>query len=144
MIELLIVVVVIGVLAMIVYPQYEGMRIRARLRDIYSTVEVIKAAEKYYYAKKNAWYEFNKNGTNSANTYAAAENALRITLPDSSEALYAYAVDQDATSGYEVAMAFCPPNGSLLYWYVLPDGPSWKNSSHQYTKYITAENEASL
>ncbi|UCH11885.1 MAG: prepilin-type N-terminal cleavage/methylation domain-containing protein [Candidatus Omnitrophota bacterium] len=104
--ELLIVVVIIGILATIAYPQFGAIRIRARLKEVPNTVPIIAAAMKYYYIKTNSYYWFSKNGSgdgsgsdsdNRAN-YANAEAALNIILPkDKDDAICEY---YTASEGY--------------------------------------------
>ncbi|UCH12967.1 MAG: prepilin-type N-terminal cleavage/methylation domain-containing protein [Candidatus Omnitrophota bacterium] len=71
--ELLAVVVIIGILAAISYPRFQAFRIKARLREVPNTVQLILAAEKYYHFKRGFYYTW-VYGTDPS-------DVLNISLP---------------------------------------------------------------
>lgn len=87
LVELLLVLVIIGILAVIVYPNFERFKTRARLKEVENTVELIRAAERVYYFKTGDWHYFSKTGTGNGSatgspaSYTTAETNLNITLP---------------------------------------------------------------
>ena len=86
LIEVLIVVVVMAVLSAIAYPNVRGSIIKAKLREICPTIEVIKGAERVYYYKHGAWYTWN----NWEADYPLAETNLNIIIPKGSGAICEY------------------------------------------------------
>ncbi len=144
LVELLIVVAIIGVLATIMYPNFQGMITRARLKEIYSTIEVIKAAEKYYYFKKGAYYQFAYGATGpTVWGYPEAEAALNINLPKNTDFLRYDFTNGTPSGGINGNYAWAKaPNPSVfqnVYFYNLDNDTSYKNSSHQYAKYMVAD-----
>ncbi|GEM_PF-6252803 len=136
--ELLIVVVIIGVLSVVVYPQYEGMRTRAGLRELYQTVEVIKAAENYYYDRKGMWRIFAWNDTDDA------EEDLGITIKNDSFCTYwvsaANATLPGANPKYWIFVgvrSYYPT--WAIYGYDLTHKVSYRNINHHYSQHITAD-----
>ncbi len=85
--ELLIVIIIIGILATIMYPRFETFRTKAKLKEIENIVEVIRAAEKVYYFKIGGYFTWTAAEAQSNYTRGAAptdiQDALNITLPAS-------------------------------------------------------------
>lgn len=89
LIELLLTVVIIGIVAAIMYPNFEGMIIRGKLQEVYNTVELRRAAEQQYYFKTGTWFCFKYDSTGDGSgsdkqnyaSYDTAEQQLGIKLP---------------------------------------------------------------
>ncbi len=102
LIELLIVVVIIGVLATIMYPRFQTFRIRTELKEVPNTIQLILAGEKYYNFKIGAYFDWtaadadNFVYTSSAHGNAEVEHELNITLPRD---VCEYWVDNTTTPG---------------------------------------------
>ena len=55
LIELLIVIAIIGILAAVAMPYYQGYMIRARLVEVENTMAVVKSAVSGYYQDQGSW-----------------------------------------------------------------------------------------
>jgi type IV pilus assembly protein PilA len=55
LIELLIVIAIIGILAAIALPYYEGHKIKAKLTEVENTMLILKSAVSTYYQDSNTW-----------------------------------------------------------------------------------------
>ena len=55
LIELLLVIAIIGILAAVALPFYEGHKIRAKLTEVEHTIVVLKSAVSTYYQERDAW-----------------------------------------------------------------------------------------
>lgn len=146
-VELLIAAVIIGILAALIFPWFEGVRIRARLKEIYQTVEIIKAAELYYYEKKAGYYYgFSWDGSqlgDDGNTYTEAENNLHITIPQGANAFCQYRTQVNNAAApprcYIFAYTISRQPGIWLYIYSFIDDATAKNSAHDYSDYVQAD-----
>ena len=94
--ELLIAVVIMGILASVLYPNYNAFILKAKLKEVENTVETIKAAERYYRFKIEDWYVwvwddvvdgYIKNSDGSADNI---EEILHITIPKGDDAICQY------------------------------------------------------
>ncbi len=104
LVELVIIVVIIGVLAAMMFPNMIGMQTKAKLREVENTVGVINAAIKIYYFKvgaypETAWWTF----AEAANGYVdsgghSIENILNISIPKGSGAICQYRFNQGPMS----------------------------------------------
>jgi len=103
LVELLMVTVVIAILATILYPQFETFRIRAGLKEVPNTVQVILAAERYYNYKKGGYFPW--DWTEAISDYVNAEDELNIEIPPTSSdtTICQYRVLYDGTtSQYQI------------------------------------------
>jgi type IV pilus assembly protein PilA len=55
LIELLIVIAIIGILAAVALPYYEGHRVKAKLTEVENTMLVLKSAVSMYYQDNGSW-----------------------------------------------------------------------------------------
>ena len=101
LIEALAVVVIIGVLATILYPSFVGMRLKAQLKEVENTVEMIRAAEKYYKFKTGNYLLWTYN--EAAVGYPNVGPVLHITFPPPGNAMCLYRV---YTTGTETRIRF--------------------------------------
>ena len=95
---LLVVIAVIGVVATIVYTQFGRFKTKAKLREVENTVQLILAAEKYYffrYPPPTREYFRWSDWSGPGNNYAAARTNLRITIPGGDDAACEYRVQAD-------------------------------------------------
>ena len=121
LIELMLVVVIIGILATIGYPRLETFRLRAQLKEVENTVEMLRAAEKYYRFKTGAWYCFDITDAN----YAYVLNAPDDTTDGYVRGFYAnVGAELDITLPPGTVLppvAGAPAGGTITY----EGGPQW-------------------
>lgn len=94
LIEIMLVIIIIGILASVVYPRYVEWRIKARLKEIPITVEVIAAAERVFLYKNGNY----RTLPNWEADYINAGDDLNVVLPDES-AICEYGVRTSGTDG---------------------------------------------
>ena len=101
LIELLFVVIIVGILATLVFPGVEGFRLRAQLKEVPNTVEMIRAAERLFRFKDpgQSWYGW--SFAQAWNDYIVVagpppvrvDDILHLTLPRPPQALCLYRVN---------------------------------------------------
>lgn len=155
LIELLITIIILGILAMLIYPNFQGMIITAKLKEAPVAVEVIAAAEKAYYFKTGAYYGFSADGTMGYgyqnHSYSDAENALNIIIPKGNNVFCEYRVfacDYGGSDGWYALVEVVPKDySSWLYQYYIRniyyggiyEGKTFKEPTHPYSKYIKTD-----
>lgn len=141
LVEVMLVVVVIAMLAVLSYPSVRGFRLKARLKEVENTVQLIVAAERHFFFKNGSWYSFSEDGAGGGggNDYAAAEAYLNIVLPKGNDVMCDYLVYDSGGAGEWIVRFDAKDDGEIqgrynleTEGYFIPSGRKWS----EYLDYL--------
>jgi len=144
LLELMIVVIIVGVLASLAMPRFQGAIIKAKMAELYNTVDVIERAEEiYYYRYENYAAAIDGISGGDLPPHANSDHqefrdVLGVDIPNNSEFIYAvcYGVNNNpptrifvfARKYYADDVLCCKIIGGG--WIKEPNGP------HRWGKYL--------
>ena len=133
LVELLIVIVIVGILASVGIPHYQGSIIKSKLAELFNTVAAIHKAEDTYFYEHNDYalldYSWDQAKIN------AFETTLGLRIPGM-DSIFVYGVYYDPASIYVRARSI--PN--TWFCFLIIEGSNkgvWKkNAGHPWSKYL--------
>ncbi len=145
LLELLIVIVVIGILAFVAIPRYQGSITRSKMAELYSTVATIHKAEDLYF------YEYGEYAANADETAGADlpysttqayidnfENILGLQIPGMAS-IFVYGVYYNPANIYVRVRDHFNDWGIICRIYIEGNNKgTWvKYGSHPWSKYLS-------
>ena len=123
LVEMLVVIAIMGILVAMLYPNFESFILRARLKEVPSTVEVIRTAQRYYFLRTGAYLDWTDADAIADYTRIAdptdIQEALNIMIPPLVDAVCRYNVTYTENAGPPVQrqafIEFTSNDGNDIY-----------------------------